>query len=516
MTQHIVIIGGGAAGLGAAYALKAAQKAGADITFDVFEQDKRFGGKVSGETVPDPETGEPWLIDGGPDCFSAYKPAPSRIATELGFIDDLLPADDSRKGTYICRDGRPLHLPQGFSMFIPTELAPLFETELLSEQGKKEALSELFVPPKELAPGEFNDESLESFIMRRFGREILDYFAEPFIGGVHAGDPKTMSLAASFPQYLEMEQKYGSLIKGTVLTKAARERAQAAHPDRKPVPVFATFTGGLQELTDALQHAIGTEHLHANRRTVSLEFADVAAGGASGYSVCFEQLEPQIADPLAAHPGDVDPHPPLVIGTERHTADAVIIATESFAAAPLIRAIDAEVADCYAAIPASSSATASFAFDEAELNLGIDGFGLLVPEAEQRNLLALTFSSFKWKGHAPKGRVLLRGFIGTPLNQKIMEKSDAELEDIILGEIRDILDISPEARPLFTRFYRWTRGMSQYTLGHIERVQTIEEHVARIAGLGVAGGCFHGIGVPNCIDSGEAAAKKVLTDLGRV
>ena len=509
MTARIAIIGAGAAGLGAAYSLRQQQQAGVDLDFTLYEQLPRTGGKVAGETVPDPLTGEPFLIDGGPDCFSSYKPAPARIARELGFEDAILPSDDRRKGTWIVRDGRPLPLPQGFRLFIPTELGPLLQTELLSREGKQRMLEELWVPKRELKPGQPNEESLESFIVRRFGREALDYFAEPFIGGVHAGDPKNMSLAASFPSYLQMEQDYGSLIRGAILAGAKRPaRPAPVDPDEKPQTVFSTFTGGLQQMTDALSEAIGAERICLNARITDLR---IAPGG--GFSFTVEHLRPGAGDAQAPHLGDVDPDPPQVIGTEKVHVDALLIATESFEGARITRSLDPRLSELYASIPCSSSATASFAFDEAALDLKIDGFGILVPEAEDRDLLALTFSSTKWAGHAPAGRVLLRGFAGTPLNQKIMEKSDAELTATMLAEIRAILDLDPAVEPLFSRFYRWTGGMAQYTLGHLERVAEIEARVAATPGLAVAGGCFRGIGVPNCLDGGRTAAEKLLSDL---
>ncbi|MCL2324584.1 MAG: protoporphyrinogen oxidase [Actinomycetia bacterium] len=533
MTARIAIIGAGAAGLGAAWFLRQQQDAGADLEFRVYDQDTRTGGKVAGETVPDPVTGKPWLIDGGPDCFSAYKQAPTRIARELGFEDDLLPSDMRRRGTWIVRDGRPHRLPEGFRLFIPTQMRPLLETELLSEEGKRRMLEELWAPQKVLAPGEPNEESLEGFIVRRFGRETLDYFAEPFIGGVHAGDPKTMSLGASFPSYLEMEQSSGSLIRGTILAEARRSATRADHdPDEKPQSVFSTFKGGLQQLTDALTAAIGVERFCLNTRIRDLRqdphaLQEEAVGGArsrtratppaaslsAAFSFTAEHLEPQPVDAHAAHPGDVDPHPPRVVSVEQVEVDAVIIATESFAGAALTRALDPRLSELYASIPCSSSATASFGFDEATLGLSLDGFGILVPEVEGRDLLALTFSSSKWQGHAPQGRVLLRGFAGTPLNQTVMERSDAELTALMLAEIRDILGLDPSIEPLFSRFYRWTGGMAQYTLGHEQRVAEIDRRVAARPGLAVAGGCFRGIGVPNCLDGGRQAAEKLLADL---
>jgi oxygen-dependent protoporphyrinogen oxidase len=196
------------------------------------------------------------------------------------------------------------------------------------------------------------------------------------------------------------------------------------------------------------------------------------------------------------------------------TGDAVILATESWAAEPLVRSIDAAIADTLAAIPASSSATVSFAFDESEIGIDLNAFGVLVPEVEKRALLAATYSSTKWPGRAPKGTVLLRAFIGGPNNQTVMEESDEQICEIALAELRSILGINPKAKPLFSRFYRWTLGMPQYSMGHLDRVELIEARSAEIPGLALAGGSYRGVGLPNCIESGEAAVAKILAEWG--
>lgn len=499
--KHFVVIGGGATGLGAAFLLKRAQDAGHEFTWDLYERDNRLGGKVAGEIVNDPETGEPFIIDGGPDCFTSRKPAAMRVARLAGIGDQKLPSNEDFKGTFIWRGGKKHRLPAGFSMFVPTQLEPVFTTELLSEEGKREIFKDLTAPKKVVPEGERNDETLESFIVRRFGREVLDYLAEPFIGGVHASAPETMSMAASFPMYLDLEQKYGSVIRGTVEMMAARTKVAAAQAAKQasqpPVQVvstatgttqpaqrqtlFATFSQGLHQLTDAIADAAGREHLHTG---ISIE--EVTRQG-TGYLIRTDD------------------------GREIF-ADGIIVTTESYAAAEILKDVAPEMAEAYAGIPNLTSSTCSFAFKTEDITVPTHGFGVLVPAVEQRALLAATYSSTKWINRAPEGRVLVRGFCGTPHNQELMEKSDEELTEIILDELREIMDIRPGAQPLFSRFYRWHLGMSQYAMGHLERVETIERVAAATCGLDVGGGCLRGVGVPNCIESGERAAMKVLSD----
>jgi oxygen-dependent protoporphyrinogen oxidase len=194
--------------------------------------------------------------------------------------------------------------------------------------------------------------------------------------------------------------------------------------------------------------------------------------------------------------------------------DAVIIATESWAAEPLVRRHDNAIADALASIPASSSATISIAFNESEVGFDLNAFGVLCPLVEGRALMAATYSSTKWPGRAPAGKVLLRGFVGGMHNQEILKRSDEELVRIVIDEFRDILGLNPYAKPLFSRVFRWHLGMPQYTLGHLDRVASIENRCAEIPGFAIAGGSYRGVGIPNCIESGEGAVSKILGEWG--
>lgn len=486
--SRVAVIGGGATGLGAAYFLKRAQQLGADIEFTLFERADYLGGKIAGEHVMDPETGEMFIVDGGPDCYSSHKPAAMRIANLAGIGDQRLPSSEERKGTFIWRDCQIHPLPDGFSMFVPTKIAPVFESDLLTEDGKREIWNDLTAPKKAVPEGERNDESLESFVTRRFGREVLDYLAEPFLGGVHASDPKSMSLAATFPMYLDMEQRSGSVIRATSLGVAARERAAAGKPKDPNNTVFATFRLGMHQLAEAMAAEIGEDNVRTSCGVAAVS-ATGRRDGSDGWTVQLESGETELFD-------------------------AVIIATESNFGGQLAESIDEELSAALGGIPNITSATCTIAFRSDEVSVPEKGFGVLVPAVEQRALLAATWSSNKWSNRAPEGRVLIRGFIGTPHNQDIMERSDEELTEIVLNEFREILGVPATAKPVFSRFYRWTLGMAQYTMGHLDRVETIEARCDALVGVAVGGGCLRGVGVPNCIESGERAARKVLSDLG--
>ncbi len=485
--KNVIIIGGGAAGLGAAYKVRRAAEAGHDVGFTLVEKDSRIGGKIATEHVADEwggAAGAEFTIDGGPDCFLTSKPAVHRVAKAAGIFDDELPSDESRKKTLILSRGGLYEMPDGVMMFAPTKFVPFATTGLFSWPGKIRMGWDLFVPKKKLAQGEFNDETLEHFIVRRMGRECLDRLAEPLVGGVHASDPKQMSLAATFPNLLEMEQKHGSMLKGFLATRKMVEEMKKKYPPKpgdKPKTFFTSFTGGMQKLTEGMADAAGRDSIRTGSGVVSIDRdGDV-------WTVTLED-------------GSV------------LSGDAVIVATESWAAEPLVRPVDTDIADALAGIPSSTSATVSLGFEADSIGIDMNAFGVLCPQVEKRALMAATYSSTKWPGRAPDGKVLMRGFVGGPQNQAIMENSDADLVAIVLGEMRDILGIKGE--PLFSRVYRWHLGMPQYTMGHLGRVETIEQRSAQIPGLALAGGSYRGVGIPNCIESGERAVSKVVGEWG--
>ncbi len=482
-----MIIGGGIAGLAAAYKVKRAADNGHKIEFILIEKEPRLGGKILTEIVPDPAGNGRFIVDGGPDCFLTEKPACHRIAKLIGIFDEELPTDDSRRKTWILSRGKLHALPDGVIMFAPTKFIPFVTTGLFSWPGKIRMGLEFFIPPKKVKPGEFNDETLERFVVRRMGRECLDRLAEPLVGGIHASDPAKMSLAATFPRLLEMEQKYGSLLKGFLAIRKMVEemrRKYPTQPGEKPRTFFTSFVNGMQQLTDRMAEVAGLERMRTGRSVLS--------------------LRPKNQHRWEMHLSD---------GSTLE-GDAVILATESWAAEPLLRPLDPAIADALAGIPCTSSATVSFAFHEAEVGFDLNAFGVLCPLVEKRALMAATYSSTKWPGRAPKGKVLLRGFVGGPHNQAIMERSNEEIIRIVHSEFQEIIGLNPKANPLFTRLYRWHLGMPQYIMGHLSRVELIEKRSGEIRGLALAGGSYRGVGLPNCIESGEKAVSKILNEWG--
>jgi oxygen-dependent protoporphyrinogen oxidase len=487
--KHIVIIGGGIAGLGAAYKLRRAADAGCAVSFTLVEKDERLGGKIFTDIAQDPDGGT-YIADGGSDAFLTDKTAVHRVAKLLGVFDEETGTLDDVKKTFIVKDGRLVEMPDGIMMFAPTKLVPMATTSLYSWPAKFRMALDLVIPRKERwAKGETaqdHDETLESFVVRRMGRECLDRLAEPLIGGVNGSDPADMSLAATYPMLLEMEQKHGSLIGGFLEQRRKVEEMKKKYPPKpgaKRRTFFSSFKLGLQFIIDRMADAAGRENIRTGVAVASIDRdgARWRVGLANG-----ETIE----------------------------ADAVIVAAEAWATEKLLRDAEPAIADLVGTIPCSSSATVILAFDESDCPFDKAWHGILTPAVEKRSLTGVSLMSSKWPERAPKGRVLLRGFLGGPRDQKVLEKSDEELIELARTQMVELIGVKPDARPLYAKIFRWEGGMPQYTLGHLDRVDEMERLQAGVAGLALAGNAYRGVGVPNALESGERAVTKVLGDFG--
>jgi len=484
--KRVIIIGGGVAGLGAAYKVRRAADAGHDVGFLLLEKDRRLGGKLLTRHVEDPQTGGRFIVDGGSDSFLTDKPAIHRVAKLLGIFDSEASTCDENKKTLIVKNGGLIEMPDGIMMFAPTKIMPMATTRLYSWPAKFRMAFDLVIPRRKVAQGERYDESLESFVVRRMGRECLDRLAEPLVGGVNGSDPKTMSLAATYPMLLDMEQKHGSLVRGFLAQRKRVEEMKRKYPPKpgaKRRTFFTSFEQGLQFLTDRMADAAGRDGMHTDSGVARVDRID------GGWSV-------------------------LLDSGEALDADAVIVATETWAAERLCTGIDGRLGEVLGEIPCSSSATIVLAFDAADCPFDLAWHGILSPMVEHRPVTGVSLMSSKWPGRAPEGRVLLRAFVGGPRDQAILDSDDDELVEIARTQMVELLGVRPEARPVYSEVFRWHLGMPQYTLGHLDRVDEIEARCAALAGFALAGGGYRGVGVPNCLESGEHAVSKVLADLG--
>lgn len=496
--KRVVIIGGGVAGLAGALAVKRAAEEGRAVDWILLEKDDRLGGKILTERI------DGFIVDGGPDCFLSEKPWVAQMAARLGISSRLLPSNDARKRTFIYSRGRFHELPDGVMMMVPTKFLPFLTTSLFSWPGKVRMGMDLVIPRRKAV----DDETLASFVRRRLGRECLEKLAEPMVAGVHASDPERMSLRATFPRFLQMEEKHGSLIRAFL---AARRNAPRHQPtEGPPRTYFMSFRGGMQELTDAMANAAGRERLLTGRKVVQIEGPRLSA----------DQVPSRVgathASPLQGDVGmDVGQGTRYVVhveGGQAFKADAVIVSAEAHMAAGMLSALDHELAGLLEAIPWTSAATISLAFRHDRIRHDLAGFGFLVPSVEKRKIMASTWSSTKWIGRAPEGHALIRLFVGGPHNRALVEMEDAELIRIARDELKETMGIYAE--PEFVRVYRWVDGMPQYTLGHLDRLEAMERRLAHHPGLYLCGASYRGIGTGDCINSAEQAVARALGYLG--
>lgn len=469
--KKVVVIGAGITGLSAAYALQKAVDAGEPVDYLLVEKDHRVGGKIVTEKV------DGYTIEGGPDCFLSAKPWVLKIAEELGIADQIIPSKPASTRTFVWADKRLNELPEGLMDLVPTKLVPFALSPLISWPGKIRMAMDLFIPKRKTD----EDETLGSFVTRRLGKEALDKIAEPLIGGVHAGDPDHMSLKASFPRFINMEQEHGSLLKAMLINKRKAPNPAPPKPGEVRKTFFMTFKDGMSSLTDALANK-----LDSNKVLLGCVLTKVERLSDGRYQLSFEDREPVVAD-------------------------AVILTAPSHEAAKVVDTLDQEITENLAKIPQATSATVSLAFKRSELQY-LDSYGLLVPLSENRKIHAATFSSSKWDFRTPSDEyVLIRAFVGGARHQELVHLNDEELLEIVLGELKDIMKL--KSQPLTHKIFRWVKGMPQYTIGHLDRVATIEARSEANPGLYVVGGSYRGVGVPDCVNVGTQAAEKAITYL---
>jgi oxygen-dependent protoporphyrinogen oxidase len=473
--HRVIVVGGGISGLAAAHRLRElARERNVPLALTLLEASDRVGGPIATERT------DGFIIEAGPDSFISEKPWALDLCRRIGLSEHLLRTRDDYRRTFIVRDGALCPLPEGFLLLAPTRLAPVAFSPLFTWSGKLRMALDLVLP----RGGHGDDESLASFVSRRLGREALDRVAQPLVGGIYTADPETLSLAATMPRFLDMEREHRSII----LAMARRQRAlasQAAGTDGEADEsgarwsLFVSLDDGMQRLVDTLVARIGTD-------CIRLSTAVTTIGRGS------------TPDPWRLGLAD---------GTSLE-ADAVVLTTPAYRSAQIIRTLDPALADTLADIDYASSATVTLAYRRSDIPHRLDGFGFVVPRIERRRLIACTFSSIKYPGRAPADHVLLRTFIGGALQPEMAASDDTTLESTARGELADLLGIS--AAPSLVRIHRYVRAMPQYRVGHLERVGTIEAQVARHPGLTLAGAGYRGIGIPDCIRSGEAAAEQIL------
>jgi oxygen-dependent protoporphyrinogen oxidase len=447
-----VIIGGGISGLSTAYYLT---KSG--VPSILIEERPRLGGVIQTDQV------EGCTIEAGPDSFLSIKPAAMELIRDLGMADEVIGSNDEVRKTYVWKNRRLIALPDGLMFMVPTQILPMAATSLLSWPTKIRMGLEWFHRARNQAA----DQSVAEFVESHYGREAVDYLAEPLLSGIYGGDPEVLSIRSVLPRFVELEQKYGSLTRGVLAERKAS-------PGRN-LPLFQTLRSGLASLTRALAARIHSRVIHGTAEAVE------RSGGE--YRV-------------------------RVNGNWIASAN-LLLACEAHRAAPLAAGVEPRAGELLAAIPYSSSMTVALAFDEREFRPEKEGFGFLVPRRERRRLIACTYIGTKFTGRVPPGTIVLRCFLGGAADARVLEETDASIVAAMLEELREIVNL--RAQPKFARISRWPRSMAQYTVGH--QVRTAELFSRLPEGLHLAGNAYTGIGIPDCIRMGNEAAARISSGI---
>ena len=483
--RKVAIIGGGISGLSTAYNLKKkVNELNLDVEVLVIEAKPSLGGNIITERV------DGFVIEGGPDCFLSEKPWAHNLCAEIGLDHRLINTNDEHRKVFILWKGVLHELPDGIALMIPTRLKPIITTRLISWKGKLRLAFEPLIAMKR-SP---EDESLGAFVRRRLGTEALDRIAEPLIAGIHAGDPETMSLRATFPRFKELELTHGSLIKGMLARmKASRKLVPKQLPAgtrRENAPqtasMFMSLRDGLYEVIERLTALIGEERIRTDTRVERFD--------------------------RASAPGDAFPTYRLGLsdGTSVE-ADAVVFSTPAYVTAELTRGIDEDLANHCEEIPYVSTATVSLGYDQSDLGRSLDGFGFVVPRKEGARIMASTWTSTKFPHRVPEGKALIRCFVGGSANPELVDLDDEAMLTMVREELQRIMKIS--ADPQIVRIFRWPRSMPQYVIGHQRRIYLIRKRLAEHPGLQLTGSAYLGVGISDTVKEASQTALDVVTYL---
>ncbi|QQE77434.1 protoporphyrinogen oxidase [Alicyclobacillus sp. SO9] len=466
----VVVIGGGITGLSTAFRLKQrAEQNDFALECTVLEGSHRLGGKILTHRTDD------FILETGPDSLLARKPAGIQLIRDLGIESEVVHSNQTAMQTFVLHKNKLVSMPKGTNMGIPASAAPLTRNRLVSPVGRIRALKDLVMP----ATPPTGDTSVGQFLKQRLGNEWVEMMCEPLLAGIHAGDLDELSLKATYPNFLQLGSENRSLI------IASSKQMRAYKPPKKSSgrSAFVTLKYGLQTVVERLYDSLSG---FANLQTDSP----------------VERIEQVQDEKYLIH--FVDHGTPSTL-----TADAVVCTVPADAASKLIRPVSQEAANQLAGVEYTSTATVLLAYDTASLPQGVKGSGFLVPRSEGKAITACTFMSSKWPNTAPKGRTMIRCYVGRRGQQEYLQQDDASLIQTVQTEISEILGWNAE--PLLARVTRWNKAMPQYLVGHMDRVAKAEQALARDAGgVILAGSAYHGVGIPDCIAQAQRSAEQIL------
>ena len=475
--RRVAVVGGGITGLAAAHRLSELLPHGQTV---LFEATGRLGGVL--ETV----NTSGFLIERSADSFITKFPWAVDLCRRVGLTPQLLPTHESGRRAAVVRNGKLHRIPKGFLIMEPQQLWPILTSSVLSPWGKLRLLAEPWVARK---PTEEDntalDESVASFATRRLGREVFERLVQPLLAGIYTADPQKLSMAATMPQFLESEAQLGSLLRAQWDRKRNRKEDSQATPESGArYGMFLAPAGGMGSLVEAIEKKLKVVTI---RRGTAVERIEKQDSGQ--WRLAFS------AQPAA------------------ESFDAVILALPGPSATRLLHKTNADLANQFDKIEYASSVVVSTGFRRDQFCQPLDGFGFVVPQIEARRIIATSYASEKFPGRAPSGYVLVRTFVGGALQPELVAQSEQDLIELVLQELSSLLGIRGD--PQVVDVARWDAAMPQYHVGHLDRVNRIEQQIANQPGLEIASNAFQGVGIPQCVHSGEQAAERVADWLCR-
>ena len=463
--KHLVIIGGGITGLAAAFYLeKEIEEKGLPIQISLIEASPRLGGKI--QTLYK----DGYIIERGPDSFLERKVSGPQLAKDVGLSDQLVNNETGQ--AYVLVNETLYPMPKGAVMGIPTQISPFITTGLFSVAGKARAAMDFVLPKSK----QTEDQSLGEFFRRRVGDEVVENLIEPLLSGIYAGDIDRLSLMSTFPQFYQTEQKHRSLILGM---KKSQQHAKAQQVTAKKQGQFQTINQGLQALVEAVESKLKLTKIYKGTKVTQIEKAD------GGYGVQLDSGQTLFAD--------------SAIVTTPHQSIYSMFPKE----AGLEYLHD---------MTSTSVATVALGFKEEDVQNEYDGTGFVISRNSDFSITACTWTNKKWPHTAPKGKTLLRAYVGKAGDESIVEQSDHQIVSIVLEDLKKIMDI--KADPELTTVTRWKTSMPQYHVGHQKQISTMRETFKQsYPGIYITGAAFEGVGIPDCIDQGKAAISEAVSYL---
>lgn len=458
------IIGGGISGLSAAFYLrKLSIEKGFPLELTLFEKSNSLGGVFDTLKYKD------LILEQGPDSFITTKPWALELVNELGLQDFLIKTNEINRRTFVFIDGKLKPLPEGFLMIAPTRILPFLKSDLFSWKAKIRILMEFFVPS-----GFADDENLQSFVIRRFGKEAFEKAAQPLISGIYTADPRELSLRATMPQFLDMEKTHRSII--SALLK--KDYGAGNNQSGARYSMFLSLKDGMQSLIKKLEVESDIDNLCLNT-----EVAEINKKGS------------------------------WIISTEdkREEFDSVIISAPAFSASSLLKRLDPSLSSILREIEYASSVVVNLVFDKENFKNKPDGFGVVVPSTENMNLIACSFYTEKFPARNNTDLMVVRCFLGGKLNPEVLDWDDEKILSTLKSEMETIFGLSSEPKEIFIKRYR--QSMPQFKVGHTKKIEDIMTKVLNYKGLALCGNVYCGVGIPDCIRSGIQAANKLFNDL---